>query len=182
MNKLPRVRTTNIVTLESGKELLVYDLGEHKAFQFNETVSLIWQNCDGQKSVEEFIFEQQMPEEFVLAGIERLRKENLLVDNAELFPKEKISRRKLIVAASATAIALPIITALVAPTAAHAQSACAPNGQDVCIATQANISDCLSAISPLESTRCCGGTFTVITYDNPLGSNSCCGTCGPRIG
>lgn len=62
------------------------------------------------------------------------------------------------------------------------EKSCVENGGAVSIASQPSINACIDAIMPLAPTRCCVGTFTVVTFDNPLGSNSCVGTCGPQIG
>jgi hypothetical protein len=59
---------------------------------------------------------------------------------------------------------------------------CTPNGQTISIAPQPNIQSCIDAIIPAATTQCCVGTLTVITFDNPMGSNSCVGTCGAPIG
>jgi len=59
--------------------------------------------------------------------------------------------------------------------------ACVANGQNVSAGAQTSINTCITAVMPL-AVQCCANSFTVITYDNPLGSNSCVGTCGPPIG
>jgi hypothetical protein len=38
---------------EIGDELVIYDLQRHRAHQLNRTAALVWQHCDGQKTVAE---------------------------------------------------------------------------------------------------------------------------------
>lgn len=59
--------------------------------------------------------------------------------------------------------------------------ACVANGQTVSAGAQASINACITAVTPLAA-QCCANALTIITYDNPIGSNSCVGTCGPPIG
>lgn len=183
MKKLPLPRSGELVFQEMDGEVLLYDVNIHKSYCLNETAALVWKNCDGKTPVAEFAKKNGLPEEMVLLALEQFDKENLLAEKFESpLPNDRVSRRRVLTAMGAMAVALPVVASLVAPTAAMAQSACTPNGQDYCIAPQADVQDCADAVFPLEMTVCCGGTFTVITFDNPLGSNSCCGTCGPRIG
>lgn len=75
----------------------------------------------------------------------------------------------------------PAIRDFLAQSCGYTNLACIPNGQDFAIAPQPNFSACVDAIFP-QAGRCCAGTIQVVTYDNPLGSNSCVATCGPSIG
>ena len=59
---------------------------------------------------------------------------------------------------------------------------CLANGQTYSIAPQTSVQNCINAILPLQGTACCSGTFQVIVFDSPIGSNSCSATCGPPIG
>lgn len=52
---LPVARSSDIVVQEIENETLVYDLLDHNARQLNESMSLIWKNCDGETSVSELI-------------------------------------------------------------------------------------------------------------------------------
>lgn len=183
MTLLPFPRKGEIVSQEIDGEVLLYDLNIHKSYCLNQTAALVWKNCDGKTPVSEFAAKTGLPEEMVWLALEQFDKENLLAEKFESpLPKNRVSRRKVLTAMGAMAMALPLVSSMIAPTAAHAQSACRPNGQDFCIAPQVDTNACVNAIFPLEMTACCAGTFTVVTFDNPVGSNSCCGTCGPRIG
>lgn len=40
-----------LVVQEFEKEVLIYDLNNHKAYTLNETSSLVWRMCDGKTSI-----------------------------------------------------------------------------------------------------------------------------------
>ncbi len=52
MNK-PKTRNENIVLSEFANEVLIYDLIINKAYCLNETSTMIWQLCDGTRSIAE---------------------------------------------------------------------------------------------------------------------------------
>ena len=76
----------------------------------------------------------------------------------------------------------PAIRDFLAQSCGYTNLACVQNGQNYSSAPQPSITACLDAIFPQAANVCCSGTFTVVTYDSPVGSNSCVGTCGPPIG
>ena len=47
----PISRKADIVVQELYKEILIYDLSIHKAFSLNETSALVWQACDGSRTI-----------------------------------------------------------------------------------------------------------------------------------
>ena len=53
MNQLPKAKTSEILVQELENELLVYDLKTNKAFCLNETSAIVFQLCDGTKTVAE---------------------------------------------------------------------------------------------------------------------------------
>lgn len=183
MTKLPQARTSDIVFQEANSESLIYDLNIHKSYCLNETVSRVYRACDGKTPLADFAAEQQMPEEIVVLALEQLDKNGLLAEKFEsTLPKDRVSRRKVLAMAGGMAVALPVISMLVAPTAAHAQSACILTNQQLCVADQSSLNNCIAAITQAATTRCCVGTVTVISFGTIQNPNSCCGTCGPPIG
>lgn len=126
----PRSRQQDIVTQDLGKEILLYDLKKHKAFSLNETSALVWQECDGKQDISQIsqIISRKLKlpanEDLVWLTIDELKKENLLENEAELVSVfSGMSRREVIRKVGlGTMIALPIISTLVAPSAASAQS------------------------------------------------------------
>ena len=118
-------------------ETLVYDVSNNKAFCLNETSSIIWKMCDGNRTITEIADQlskkltSRVSEDLVWLAIDQLTKEELLEDDGsgpEAFAG--MSRREVFRKAALTsAIALPIVSAMSVPTAAAAQSNCIPVGQ-----------------------------------------------------
>ena len=44
---LPLARHSGVVVQELGAELLIYDLTTHQAYQLNETLMIVYRDCDG---------------------------------------------------------------------------------------------------------------------------------------
>lgn len=127
----PLVRKRDIVVQDFKDEVLIYDLNDNRAFCLNETSALVWETCDGDKSVTEItqILSEKLSlpvnEDLVWFALDQLRKEKL-VENAEGLSNHfaGMSRREVIKKVGLTSmVALPIIASLVAPTSVHANSA-----------------------------------------------------------
>src|SRR5579862_1196188 len=122
----PRARV-DCLSREFGDELLVYDQQRNVGHCLNPTAAAAWKLCDGQKSPSEVatILTQQLSvpvdESVVLLAVEELSKARLLVGSEK--PIRRTSRRDAIrTLGIAGAIALPLVTSLVAPTPARAAS------------------------------------------------------------
>lgn len=119
----PLSRKDDLVVQELNGEILIYDLRENKAFCLNETSALVWQACDGTKSVAE-IGHKVGGEDIVWLALDELKKERLI--EGESVPPSKfdgMSRREVIKKIGiGSMIALPVVASLVAPPAAHAIS------------------------------------------------------------
>lgn len=169
MNKLPIARTSDIVVQDVGIEILIYDLRTHKAYSLNETSSIVYQACDGETTFEQLRVKNKFTDEIIFLAIDELRKENLIENGEEYgFSFAGISRREAIrKAALASMIALPLISSLIVPTAAAAQSICGTAGQ-TCSGSGAGGTCC----SPLVcvSDVCCGNAGSACTS-----SSDCCG-------
>lgn len=131
----PKARAEGLVVRELAEEVLVYDLDTHKAVCLNGSAAAVWKLCDGRRTAADIrrSLEKQaggpVPEELVWLALEQLGKDKLL-DARVARPTEfaGISRREMIRRVGlATAIALPVIASIVAPTAADAAS-CLPQG------------------------------------------------------
>ncbi len=127
----PTSRRDDLVVQDLNGEVLIYDLREHKAFCLNETSALVWQACDGEKNVAEIGRElgkklnSPANDDLVWLALDQLKKENLIESKEEDFQIDfnGMSRREVIRKVGlASVVALPIISSLVAPTAASAQS------------------------------------------------------------
>jgi len=132
----PKAREENLVVQELDGEVLIYDLNTNKAFSLNETSSLVWQLCDGDKSVSEISesisrkLDSPANEDLVWLALEQLKKEKLIANGEEVVSNfAGMSRREVIKKVGlGTMIALPLVSSLVAPTAVSAQSPSACTG------------------------------------------------------
>ncbi|CAN5223731.1 hypothetical protein BH10ACI1_BH10ACI1_06220 [soil metagenome] len=138
MNKkeFPLSRKNDIVVQEHDDEVLIYDLNENKAFCLNKTSAIVWQACDGKRTIAEindFVGQQlnSKTDEYVIwLALDQLSKENLIENDVKLTDKfVGLSRREVIKKVGlASVIALPLVSSLVAPMAIHANSACVAGG------------------------------------------------------
>jgi hypothetical protein len=129
----PDARTEGLLIQELPDEVLVYDLDRHKAHCLNETAAFVWQQCDGTATVTEISerlaekFDAPADEDVVWSALLQLEKSRLLQSRVtQTLGARKVSRRELMRKAGiAAAVALPLITSVVAPNAAAAAS-CIP--------------------------------------------------------
>ena len=151
---MPLARKSDIVVQETSDEVLVYDLISNKAVYLNNTSALVWQSCDGKKSIGEIAdilsvkTRELVSDELVSLAVTELAKHKLLQNAPGTFESfAGMSRREVIRKVGLGAvIALPLVSSLVAPTAAHANSLClaVPNG---CTCTMGNNGDeCTTAL------------------------------------
>lgn len=123
MNILPKAKHKEVVIQEFDNEVLIYDLKNHKALCLNETAAFVWQKCDGQTTFEELVDLSggRFSNELILLTLLRLNKEKLLEVGAET-ADVKLTRRQMVTKFGKLGIALPVITAMIMPTSANAQS------------------------------------------------------------
>ncbi len=168
----PTARKEGLVIQEMPDEVLVFDLETNKAHCLNETAAFVWKACDGKNSVADItkLFGNQsgtpVQENLVWLAIDQLNENNLL--EAELKADfNGQSRREVIKKIGlAAVVALPIISSLVAPTAALAVTCSGMNGS-TCTVNGAG-------------SRCCGGVCcqpatTLDCVTTPSGTVSCPG-------
>ena len=125
MEKLPQGRDSELVVQKTDNETLLYDTKSHKALCLNKTSSLIWAHCNGNTNVKDFAKNYNLTAETIELALDGFKKHNLLKDQVESqVPTDRIARRKFMLKAGATAMALPLITMIVAPHSAAAQSGC----------------------------------------------------------
>ncbi len=174
----PLSRKANIVVQEYGSEILIYDLTINKAFSLNETSALVWQACDGNKTVAEISnqisqrLNSPVSEDFVWLALEQLKKENLLATKSEVaMPFEGVSRRDVIRRVGlATLVALPVVSSLIAPTALHAQSAATCGG--VCQCPNPTVNFCSPSVGLLVNCNLLGATCRCRGPFDPPGSGT----------
>jgi len=125
----PRARRAELVVRDVADETLVYDLKRHRAHCLNRAAALVWRACDGRTPVTTIgrMLERQTGAE---GGVEaawlalaQLRKAGLL-DETSLpeRPAPGISRRRALGRMAATALLVPAVISVTAPTAGAAGS------------------------------------------------------------
>jgi len=132
---LPRMREQGLVVDELPDEVLVYDLDRHKAHCLNRTAALVWRRCDGKTRPAEIArrlqgeLDQPFNEDLVWLALRQLNQINLLAEPVGLPPKlAGMSRREMVrTLGIAAAVAVPLVTSIVSPTAVQA-STCTPKG------------------------------------------------------
>ncbi len=130
MSNLPQSRKSNIVVQEFETEVLIYDLTINKAFCLNPTSTLIWQLCDGTNSISQIseIISRKLKTPFsddlIWLALDQFKGDNLLEQNDELWIEfGGLNRRQVIKKVGFTSmVMLPIISSIIAPTSAMAQS------------------------------------------------------------
>jgi hypothetical protein len=197
MNRLPIARSTEIVVQELGKEVLVYDLNTHKAFNLNETSSIVYRACDGKTTFDELKLRVRFTDEIIFLALDELKKENLL-EESQVYnsPFTGMSRREAIRKVGlASMIALPVISSLVAPTAAMAQSAgsCQSSGQtcinnhdfaqsNCCNGLRCDGGRCSNCINSVYQACFSGTEASCLTQCNSVDmKNICCNSGSARV-
>jgi hypothetical protein len=135
-----------LITKQVAGELIVYDRENDRVHCLNSTAAFVWTHCDGRTSVATMaqLLEDEMKEpveqEIVLYALAQLDQSKLLDDSyAGIGPNQRLSRRAVMRLGVATALTVPLITSIVAPTAAQAAS-CLPSGAS-CASNSACCSD-----------------------------------------
>lgn len=144
----PIGRTDGLLTQAVADEVLVYDLNADKALSLNPTTAAVWRLCDGTNSVADISrqvsvsLQSPVSPSVVWMAVAQLRTMRLLA-NSDAFatPFDGLSRREMVKQIGlASAVALPMIFEVVAPTALHAQSVvcgpvgnCTSGGSTLCI-------------------------------------------------
>jgi hypothetical protein len=148
--QFPRARV-DCLSREFGDEVLVYDLQRDMGHCLNSTAAAAWKLCDGNNSPSQIAktlsrqLSAPMHESVVRLALDQLAVAHLLVE--PVVPAKRLSRRVAIRRIGmAAAIALPLVTSIVAPTPAHAAS-CFPDGQA-----------CTSAA------QCCSGRCGILSH------------------
>ncbi len=131
---LPLARKDGLVVQELPDEVLIYDLDRHKAHCLNPTAALVWNHCDGQMTMTEMIgilkeeTHSPIDEDVVWLALDQLAKTHLLSEQV-IRPtgSGKLNRRDVMRRIGwAAAVALPLVTSIVAPSAVQAVTCRAP--------------------------------------------------------
>jgi hypothetical protein len=148
---LPQMRKQGLVVDDLPDEVLVYDRNNHQAHCLNRSAALVWRYCDGKRSPSEIArrltaeLDTPFSEDLVLVALNQLENQELLVRVAASPAQFAVlSRRQMVRRLGlATAIAVPLVTSIVAPRAVEAAT---------CIASGAPCSPtilCCTVCNPL---------------------------------
>lgn len=195
MNNKPLSRKSNLVTQELESEVLIYDLTINKAFCLNQTSGLVYQLCDGMRTIADISDEISkrlktlVGEDFIYLALDELKKNNLLENADELTNHfAGMSRREVVKKVGlASMVALPIVSSVIAPSAAMAASILGIGA--ICTTNpQCQSGNCITNVN---GSFCCASTtqfFGIPTGDFdcvPLGANCsqyCCNGGGSICG
>lgn len=127
----------DVLVQEIDGEVLIYDLSNDKVSCLNETAGSIWKLCDGKRTTADIrdilaqtYDSEAVGESFVWLALDQLKRENLLENHSSIPDSfDGLSRRDIIKRIGmASMIALPLISSVIAPTSANAQSVCLAKG------------------------------------------------------
>lgn len=161
---LPQARTEGMVIKKVDDEVLVYDLERDKAHCLNLPVAAIWRLCDGETTVAELArslggeLGAAVDEQFVLLGLEDLRRNHLLDDAIDLPMRAAetrgMSRREAFRRIGlGAAIALPLVVSITAPTPVQAAVSCGAKCKPCSTG-----SECCSGVCVTSPSGCPAGT------------------------
>ncbi len=126
----PLARKTDLTIEQLPSETVVYDHKRHRVHCLNHSTSFIWACCDGRTTIEDMA--ARLPEsglppdpDIVRHALKALERARLLASRPAALDATLPSRRMLVrrLGAAAGSVALlPVITSIIAPTPAMAQS------------------------------------------------------------
>jgi hypothetical protein len=126
---IPLARKKGLIVKEVADEVLVYDLDRNKAHCLNPAAALIWEHCDGKKGIDEIATRvasatgMSADREVVLLALTQLGKAGLLEgETLRVDRASGLSRRDLIKRIGVAAVAVPLVTSILAPTASATTS------------------------------------------------------------
>ena len=162
----PCARREGLVVRELPDEVLIYDRDRDKAHCLNQTAALVWKYCDGKPTVptiarqlERDLETKPIDEKVVWYALSQLSKDHLLEDS--VVPPAMLAamtRREMVRALGvAAAIAVPLVTSIVAPTPAQAAT-CKPTGTACSSGAECCSGSCstgLASCSPVQPAGFC---------------------------
>lgn len=186
MAKLPESRRTEIVIQEVDDEIMIYDLKIDKMLCLNKTAAIIWNACDGKMAFDELKSRHNYSDEIIYLALDELKSRNLLAEGYDS-PFTGINRRQLIRKIGlASMTMLPMVSSMIAPTAARAASGLRANCTGCTAPSQCTSNNCLNNVCSVGTTNSfapntrLGAPFSVPSADcTSLASANCCS--GQRI-
>jgi hypothetical protein len=146
MKTKPRARKEGLVVQTLPDETLVYDLERDVAHCLNRSAALVWERCDGQSTTKQIAravsveIDLTIDERFIWLALDQLKQKKLLAEIPDRPSTiDGMNRRTALRALGISAVALPVVASILAPTPAQAAS-------------------CLHGGSPCtDPTQCCSG-------------------------
>jgi hypothetical protein len=180
----PVARTSGLVVKTVGEEVLVYDLERHRAHSLNRAAAAVWRACDGTRAEDAITARLRDVEalpvtrDLVRYGLAELERARLVTGSG---CETGLTRRDLLRRLGMAAAAVPLVTSIVAPRAAQAQS-CSGAGTGC-----TNLAQCCPGLfcSGGSPSVCCGaqGSPCVTSLDccpqTPTLGCTSGGTCQP---
>ncbi len=187
MNNLfrPKTDSSEFVIQELPDELLLYNLSKNKAYALNNTSGFVWQNCTGEKTIKEIAndlenhLQKNVPEELIWLTLKKLHAEDLIIiEDETIFNEINTNRREILKKAGlATLVALPIVSSLIAPQAAAAQSGIILEQCSVCLTKTHEFTTCATVCQDIivgdchDNSGCGQGIFLqLVTCGQCLGN------------
>jgi Coenzyme PQQ synthesis protein D (PqqD) len=125
----PRARATSLRLEEMAGEVLVYDLASHRAHHLNSLAATIWRLCDGKTSIAAIAGatarRHDVPDDeaIVWHALAQLHRQGLIEGPLPVSGVPRgATRRELVRRLGMAALALPLVTSIVAPAAAQLTS------------------------------------------------------------
>jgi hypothetical protein len=163
---LPKARTESLLEQNLQKETLIYDLTIDKAFNLNETLSVVYKACGQSLTFDELKRTSKFTDDFIYLALDELKRNNLLAGNY-VSPFANTNRRDVIKKVGlATMLALPLIIGLVAPRSANAASGDGFNQAGLGAGCR-NQSDCQPGLS--------------CAFVSTTGDDACCAVIGSNL-
>jgi hypothetical protein len=161
MSHRPIAKTHNHAVHDVEHETLVYNLDTDECYCLEGHAGTVWSLCDGTRTVDDLMAACGLAGEegrhIILITLEQLRAKGLMEEPTLQGLGEEyrgMSRRAMLRRAALGAAAVPLVSAIVAPTPLHAQSSCVGFSQP-----------CASVNDP----SCCSGLTCVNIEAGPTG-------------
>lgn len=118
------LKRKDTIVRQVGDEFLVYDLKTNKAHCLNPIAAEVWMLCDGKTTVAEIVrkvgeTKSSVDEAVIELALSRLQEAGLIDQDSgaePMIPSRRVALRKMATAA----LALPLVTTILVPTAAQA--------------------------------------------------------------
>jgi hypothetical protein len=126
----PARRTEGLLVTEVMGEVLVYDLDRHRAHCLNPPAAVVFNHCDGTRSVADLarVLRRELgapaDPECVWLALDRLAEAELLQARVSRPARAGRLSRRALIRRIGVAVLLPAVTSVVAPTPAEAAATC----------------------------------------------------------